>query len=1830
MNLIYNINKLPYFNLNPLNTMKKTCRFLLIFLVGLMMLSYSLQAQLSVEFDAYISNNCEPAVVEFYNYTDTTGYGYLQAHWELNGHVHEGWVLPDTSLPRGHYEVWLRFYDQSMNLVGEEMQSFDINGTLANSIEIYPPGEACPGEEIELAAHEDVWWIEWHMEDGKVYYNTYEKHTFYETGEKNITVIGSNICGTDTIVKTINITDAAKPTAQIIMHQGNDHCPNQEIIFESRGKHPTNSWTFGNETKSGKTVSHFYSDTSYAEHEVILNVTNICNNQDIDTGIIHIQTDQPAYAEFEYNYNSSSELPCPNTEIKFIPHGSGTYRWDFGDGNTSSSREPVNYYASPGEYQVQLIVSNGCGNSDTTTQQVFVGYDPYSSIYANFWIDVDHEMEWDDTLEVCPGEELSFINDSDSETPVTFNWDFGDGTTRKAVNAKHTFVNPGIYDIWLKASNVCGAKDSMSQTIKINPELHPYADLNVTPYLLCPGETVYFYDNEFTPRRNYSYSVIFGDGTREDNITKTSDLQLQTLVNKKYDNLGSYNFAFTVTNSCNITDTLKGIIEVKDDSSIKPFYYVENSTMPYDDQGKAADMSTRQESSDHKFTIPVQWADYNPELDSTFFIFIWYDELDTVNNDRPPDGYVEFQSSTIVTGDVVEAFVPINPEYPLSVGLALTYYANPRIAGEEEPDLWSVPLDGSLQPQFKLPITPGGTTELSPQGIILQGTVEESAKYNPTGKWHYYDGNQHVYLSLYDDGYYNLESSATGDYNDRNLKSSGNWQHQNDTLYMEDTYNCYITGNYEIRESVDSLSLLQISDECSERTSLITNQAFQVLNEDFHGDYFSACIGDEVYFQVVGGVSHEWNFGDNSPVSTEQYPVHSYSDTGTYNAYVIATNACERVDTIYTKVKIGLNNQPEAWFNINSYNIAVNDTVKLMYGDDRPNNYTYLWDFGDGNTSTDRNPEHVYTKKGDYEVRLKVTNGCGSNEEYNWIHVGDPVTGTCQAKFMFNVAQASREINFINNSAGTDLIYYWEFGDGKFSTEENPVHVYEKDGIYKVCLSIKDTENDCSHQVCRLVTIGTIDCMPEFNHVVNNANNSVNLTNLSTNATQYFWSFGDDEYSDETSPTHVYAKPGKYNICLIIHNPNTGCEAEICRTVEVGQVDSMFRADFSYFIDPDSNVVKFKNESNGLSTHLYWTFGDGKMGVKANPFHKYDTPGIYEVCLSMFNENTSQRDNTCKEVMVGIQECDIKANFAYLIDNTTNKVTLIDKSNGDIADWFWNFGDGTTSTKPSPVHEFEPGFHLVSLAVKDASSECMDYYAAFIKVGSTSCAADFEYVVNPVTKAVEFTSLSEGSSPKLFWNFGDGYYSTDTNPVHKYSKPGVYHVSLTVNDAGGTCSDFIEMPVQVGDINCKADFEVFVDSISNKAYFRSKVMGEATQLLWMFGDGSVSEKPNPTHQYTHPGYYPVVLSTFNATNNCMDSYEKVVLIGEPGVDCEADFAFYMDSATREVEFIDRSIGNPVDYVWNFGDGNLSNEPNPVHTFMRKGFYNVCLNVFNDKNIPHTKCKVIRVTPNHDQDCRANYSFTIDSVNKSVTFADNSFGEPDTWFWDFGDNKTSNIQNPIHAYDTSGYYLVVLATKNSKTGCSSKHYELINVSKGNNGIRAGFGYEIDSIVTKAGGKPVNMVGVGVGSRSRAVWDFGDGEKDSTTFTPTHEYYESKTYTVCLTISDPNTKDSDTDCKEIKIDLGTDVSNFTRLDSELMAYPNPFSNYTTIAFDLSREMLVDLTLFDVSGRKIITFTRSRKTIGEHRVIWDGSNLESGTYIIQLKLEDGTSISRMLVKQ
>lgn len=290
------------------------------------------------------------------------------------------------------------------------------------------------------------------------------------------------------------------------------------------------------------------------------------------------------------------------------------------------------------------------------------------------------------------------------------------------------------------------------------------------------------------------------------------------------------------------------------------------------------------------------------------------------------------------------------------------------------------------------------------------------------------------------------------------------------------------------------------------------------------------------------------------------------------------------------------------------------------------------------------------------------------------------------------------------------------------------------------------------------------------------------------NPTAWAWDFGDGTTSNLQNPVHTYQLSGTYFVCLTITTA-TGCTSTYCNYVYVGQIPFCY-ANFNYYVDSTGYGVQFMDASAGNPTDYLWDFGDGTTSNLQYPYHVFNGPGPFWVCLTISGNNC--QNTYCNNVYLsGGQGC--MAQFWAVRDSsTTDTWMFFDISLGNVINWAWSFGDGTSSNQQNPTHIYgQTGTYLVCLTILTSDS-CISTYCDSIYTGTNpiTCYSYFTYNSNGLSLSFDAWSFG-GTAPYTYtWDFGDGTTSTLPNPVHTYASSGNYVVTLTGNDAAGCSSTY--------------------------------------------------------------------------------------------------------------------------------------------------------------------------------------------------------------------------------------------------------------------------------------------------------------------------------------------------------------------------------------------------------------------------------------------------------
>lgn len=874
--------------------------------------------------------------------------------------------------------------------------------------------------------------------------------------------------------------------------------------------------------------------------------------------------------------------------------------------------------------------------------------------------------------------------------------------------------------------------------------------------------------------------------------------------------------------------------------------------------------------------------------------------------------------------------------------------------------------------------------------------------------------------------------------------------------------------------------------------------------------------------------SWNWDFG-NGQLSTVQNPSVTYTVPGTYTVRLVVRNANGIDEEIKTNY-IVVSPSPNAAFTANLTTACAPATIQFTDLSTVPAGagtiVSWLWDFGDGNTSTQQNPSHTYTTNGFYNITLIITSssGCQSTASigrYIRIVSGIDVNflfteaSTCQAPFL---------INFSDQSSGPgNLSYSWNFNNGgPGSTLANPSNiVFNAPGTYAVTLNVQ-SDLGCSGTITKDVTITGKTTAFTYPSTIC-IGQAVTFQNTSSPApVSSSWDFGDGTTSAQINPTKTFLTSGTFPVKLV--NDYGNCVDSITQNVTViGQPAVDFMAN-----DSSSCTAPFTVQFTDLSptaTTWFWTFGDGGTSTQQNPSHTYTTGGLFNVTLTITlpggctNTITKPQFIQIRDITMAIAN----APAGGCIPFTFSPVPAV-QSVDNVVSWLWDMGEpGATYTTQFPTHTYTTAGNFTITLTVTTQNGCTETYTLpnGVRTGIRP-TVNFSFTPNNTCAStpVQFTDLSvttPGALVQWDWHFGDGLTSPLQNPEHQYIDTGMMTVTLIVSNNG--CLDSAKQTIQV--LPPVANFEYTVDCNNRlRVIFRdtslvNPIYGPIT-YEWRMGDPANTVffgLPAPTFTYPAYGTYSVTLIVTNGACS-YETTRSIVLTDEsPG------FTISKNPVCRDEAFTLTATGiNPAnirEYTWTIGTNVITTTtPLVSYSLAAYGSYDVTLSV-EDIN----GCTSSVTIPNYITVTGplANFSNGPGAcVNRTITFNDLStpVGGINQWTWNFGDGggpQTFSAPPFTHSYAETGSYTVSLAVRDN-ANC----IDVITVPNAVVITSPKAGFRADTIYCPLA--PLQFVDTSSGSGLTYRWEFGDGGI-SNLQNPTHSYaLGDNQYTVKLVVTD----------------------------------------------------------------------------------------------------------------
>ena len=1124
----------------------------------------------------------------------------------------------------------------------------------------------------------------------------------------------------------------------------------------------------------------------------------------------------------------------------------------------------------------------------------------------------------------------------------TFSWNFGDGGNSNQRNPSHTFSTPGLYTVRLRVIGP-GGESNVTRQINVTSPSAPIANFTVSNNSGEAPLTVNFTNTTTGNASEFTWN--FGDNS--DTVNQTSPTHTFTEV-------GTYNVILEAKGPGGQTTSVRQVT-------------VTNPQVPAPVAG--FDMSTQTGE------VPLTLQLTNTST-GNIETYLWDFDGDNITDSilESPTTTIttpgEYQIRLIVIGpggqnETTQTVTAVNPpDAPVASFTTSTVSGDAPLAvsftnttsGDATSYAWDFNGDGqtdetAVSPSFTfndpgtytITLTatgPGGSTTatevisvtapLAPPvadfgAAPLIGEVPLTVNFTNTSV-----GSEMTFA-------WDFETDGVVDNNDNSP-----------------SYEYTAAGSYTVTLTVTNAAG---TDTKTETVNVSETVVQQPPTAAFSANPVSGTAPLTVTFTdlSIGDVSgHQWDFQNDGIVDdTSASPTFTYDTSGDFTAKLTVTGPGGTSEITSLISVLNPVTAPVAGFSATPTDLSV-AFITTASGD----NLTYLWDFGDGTTSTDPNPTHVYAVAGTYNVIQTVTNSGGSNAITQPVTTTDPVTAPVAG---FSATPTNLTAAFTFTGSGDNLAYEWNFGDTNISTDPNPTHVYAVAGTYSVTLTVSNSTG--ANSITQEVTVTNPIAAPVagFSATPTNLTAAFTFTGSGDNLA-YEWNFGDTNISTDPNPTHVYAVAGTYSVTLTVSN-SVGANSI---TQEVTVTDPVAAPIAGFSATPTNLSVALTSTASGDNLTYLWDFGDGNSSTDPNPTHVYAVAGTYNVTQTVTNAGGS---NAITQPVTVTDP--VAAPIAGFSATPTNlSVALTSTASGDNLTYLWDFGDGNSSTDPNPTHVYAvAGTYNVTQTVTNAGGS--NAITQPVTVTDPVAAPIAGFSATPTNLSVALTSTASGDNLTYLWDFGDSNSSTDPNPTHVYAVAGTYNVTQTVTNAGG--SNAITQPVTVTDPVAApiAGFSATPTDLS--VAFTSTASGDNLTYLWDFGDGSItSTEPNPTHAYSVAGTYNVTQTVTNAGGS--NTITQPVTVTEP--------AQQPTLPTGDIVFTSNRDGNNEIYVMNT-DGT-----EPV---------NVTSNGANDRH-PSWSPDGSRIVFTSDRDNGTNdiYIVAIDTLNVTRLTSDSGNNSQPVW------------------------------------------------------------------------------------------------------------------------------------------------------------------------------------------------------------------------------------------
>lgn len=535
----------------------------------------------------------------------------------------------------------------------------------------------------------------------------------------------------------------------------------------------------------------------------------------------------------------------------------------------------------------------------------------------------------------------------------------------------------------------------------------------------------------------------------------------------------------------------------------------------------------------------------------------------------------------------------------------------------------------------------------------------------------------------------------------------------------------------------------------------------------------------------------------------------------------------------------------------------------------------------------------------------------------------------------------------------------------------------------------------------------------------------VNFMDISNGGDSWTWDFGNGVTSNQQNPTYIYSQPGFYSVSLIIrdlsNNSDTIIKEALIRVNASPIAD--FKVDDSTGCSP--HLAQFTDLSipvSGTISDWYWSFENGDFSEEQHPTTSYTEIKNFGVFLKIKDVNGCEA-STYKSDLIKLDGPEAKFEYDSVVCGLPAEVTFLNQSIGNDLEYYWDFGDGSSSTGDVPGKHIYNAFDSteVKLIITEKNTGCSDTLAKSLVVGDYKAKFDWDIICGNDSFLIEVKNTTSIYS-SLEWSFGNESTLFTQNASHQFTSPGPHEIKLLAT-VDPSCWDTTTISYTLPQTQftytspiCSDPFEVTFNNVSK---------GEQLSYYWEFGDSTFGTEINPIHIYDFPPERYRTQLFSEDKFGCIDSFKRDVFVPFPIARFYELDSVYGGCAPLNLNFADTSYtlnSEIYSVLWDFGDPisgneNSSTEKNPQHTYNVPGNYDITYTIYTNDGCADTAIfeEVIKVgeKPNN-----ANFEQFSNSIcyGETISFIQTenylSPGIESNYFcWAFEEDTTPLLKHP---------------------------------------------------------------------------------------------------------------------------------------------------------------------------------------------------------------------------